>query len=321
MKEPLRRGVVYFSFLLLSMGVAQWVEAQEYPTKPVTLVVPFGPGGESDLIGRALSSVAVEYLGQPILIQLKPGGLGIIGTELVAKSAPDGYTLLSAGDGWSTSLPAIEGRSKGPDDMEAVCRITYNASVMCTHPNAPFKTFKEMMAWIRANPGKLLAGLGGPYSPSQMIWVKLMKQTGVSVRMVSFDGAGQSLLAGLGGNVDIVAGTPQMMLPHIKSKKLVPLVFFDKQRSPDFPEVPTLAEEGLNIVVMQWRGITAPKGTPRPIITKLGTSFKKMTEDESIKALMQKTGLSVNYLGPEEFSKFWRADYESCKELKSLFGK
>ncbi len=321
MKKRLRRSVVCGCFLLLAIGIPHLVGAQEYPTKPVTLVVPFGPGGESDLIGRALSSVAVEYLGQPILIQLKPGGLGIIGTELVAKASPDGYTLLSAGDGWSTSLPAIEGRSKGPDDMEAVCRITYNASVMCTHPNAPFKTFKEMMTWIRANPGKLLAGLGGPYSPSQMIWVKLMKQTGISVRMVSFDGAGQSLLAGLGGNVDIVAGTPQMMLPHIRAKKLIPLVFFDKERSSDFPDVPTLTEEGFNMVLMQWRGITAPKGTPRPVINKLGGVLRKMTEDASIKALMQRTGLNINYLGPDEFAKFWRADYESCKELRSLFGK
>ena len=322
MKDQLRRkGLTYVVLFFLSLGIPQIMEAQEYPTKPIALVVPFGPGGESDLIGRALSSVAVDYLGQPILIQLKPGGLGIIGTELVAKAPPDGYTLLSAGDGWSTSLPAIEGRSKGPDDMEAVCRITYNASVMCTHPNSPFKTFKEMMAWIKTNPGKLLAGLGGPYSPSQMIWVRLMKQTGISVRMVSFDGAGQSLLAGLGGNVDIVAGTPQMMLPHIRAKKLIPLVFFDKARSPDFPDVPTLTEEGLNIVVMQWRGITAPKGTPRPIINKLGVAFRKITEDASIKALMQRTGLSINYLGPDEFAKFWRTDYESCKELRSLFGK
>lgn len=307
-------------FLLFALD-APIAPAQEYPSKAVTLIVPFGPGGESDLIGRAISSVALEYLGQPLLIQLKPGGLGIIGTELVAKAPPDGYTLLSAGDGWNTSLPAIENRSKGPDDMEAVCRLTYNASVMCTHPNSPFKTFKEMMAWIKANPGKGLAGLGGPYSPGQMIWVKLMKKTGISIRMVSFDGAGQSLLALLGGNTDVGAATPQMMLPHIRSKKLIPLVYFDKERSRDFPEVPTLMEEGLDMTVMQWRGITAPKGTPRAIINKLGVAFKKSTEDPSLKTLMEKTGLSLNYLGPDDFAKFWRADYESCKELKSLFKK
>jgi tripartite-type tricarboxylate transporter receptor subunit TctC len=117
------------------------------------------------------------------------------------------------------------------------------------------------------------------------------------------------------------AATPQMMLPHIKSKKLIPLVYFDKERSQDFPEVPTLMEEGFNMTIIQWRGITAPKGTPQPVIQKLGVAFKKITEDESLKALMQKTGLSLNYLGPDEFAKFWRADYESTKELKSLFKK
>jgi len=322
MNKRLRRsGLISILLLSLTIVSSHDVLAQEFPTKPVTLIVPFGPGGESDLIGRALSSVAVDHLGQPLIIQLKPGGLGIIGTDLVAKSPPDGYTLLSAGDGWNTSLPAIEGRSKGPDDMEAVCRLSYNASVMCTHPNSPFKTFKELMAYIKANPGKVLTGLGGPYSPGQMVWVKLMKSTGISIRMVSFDGAGQSLLALLGGNTDVGAATPQMMLPHIRSKKLIPLVYFDKERSQDFPEVPTLMEEGFNMTIIQWRGITAPKGTPQPVIQKLGVAFKKITEDESLKALMQKTGLSLNYLGPDEFAKFWRADYESTKELKSLFKK
>jgi tripartite-type tricarboxylate transporter receptor subunit TctC len=151
--------------------------------------------------------------------------------------------------------------------------------------------------------------------------VKLMKQTGISVRMVSFDGAGQSLLAALGGNIDVCAATLQMMLPHIRAKKLIPLVYFDKERNPDLPEVPTLMEEGINITQIQWRGITAPKGTPRAVINKLGAGLKKITEDDSLKALMQKTGMSINYLGPDEFAKFWRADYESCKELKSLFKK
>jgi len=314
-------SLILSALLLLTLLTPNRVLSQEYPTKPITLVVPFGPGGESDLLGRAFASVAPDHLGQPLLIQLKPGGLGIIGTEFVAKSPPDGYTLLSAGDGWNTSLPAIEGRSKGPDDMEAVCRITYNSPVLCTHLNTPYKNFKELMAWIRANPGKLLAGLGGPYSPGQMVWVKLMKQTGISVRMLSFDGAGQSVLAALGGNIDVVAGTPQMMLPHIRSKKLIPLAYFDKERNPDFPEVPTLMDEGINITVMQWRGITAPKGTPQGVINKLGVGLKKITEDDSLKALMQKTGMSINFLGPDEFARFWRADYESCKELKSLFKK
>jgi tripartite-type tricarboxylate transporter receptor subunit TctC len=316
-----RRGLVYILLVLVVIVSPQIVLAQEYPTKPVTLWVPFAPGGESDLIGRALASVAADYLGQPILIQLKPGGQGIIGTDLVAKAPPDGYTLLSAGSGWNSALPAIEGRSKGPDEMEAVCRINYSSVLMCARADAPYKTFKELMAYIKANPGKLLVGYGGPYAPMQMFWTQMMKQTGISMRSIVHDGGSQMVLAALGGHVDICGGTPQMLLSHTKAKRLIPLVYLDKVRSPDYPDLPSIVEEGINVTCLQWRGITAPKGTPRPVIDKLGVAFKKMTEDESFKILVQKTGLTIQYMGPDEFAKFWHADYEFHKGLKDFIRK
>lgn len=319
-KQCRKWNFVYVLLVLFSIVNPQIVSAQEYPSKPITLVVPFGPGGDSDLTARAFSSVAVDYLGQPILIQLKPGGRGIIGTDFVAKAPPDGYTLLAAGNGWSSALPAIEGRSKGPDDMAAVCRINYNSVLQCVHPDAPFKTFKEVMAWVKANPGKLLVGVGGPYTGNETFWRYQMKQTGVSVRIVSFDGGGQMVLAGLGGHVHISGGTPQMMSSHVKAGKLIPILFMDKERSPDFPDVPTAMEEGAHITCLQWRGITAPKGTPGAVIHKLGTAFKRMAEDKSLKAMMEKTGQGIQFLGPDEFAKFWRADYEFYKGLKSAFG-
>jgi hypothetical protein len=124
------------------------IAAEEFPTKPVTLVIPVGAGGSHDLTARAVTSVASNYLGQPIIIQLKPGGGGAIGSEIVAKSAPDGYTLLFGGMGWSTTYPAVEGRSKGPDDLMAVCRINYSPTIIVSRPDLPFKTFKEMLAYL-----------------------------------------------------------------------------------------------------------------------------------------------------------------------------
>jgi tripartite-type tricarboxylate transporter receptor subunit TctC len=148
-----------------------------------------------------------------------------------------------------------------------------------------------------------------------------MKQTGVSVRIISFDGGAQMVLAGLGGHCDVFGGTPNMLYPYIKSGKVKPFAYFDKQRSPDYPDVPTAIELGFNMSALQWRGMAAPKGTPRAVLNKLGAAFKKMTEDESVKAMMQKTGQGIQFLGPDEFDKFWRADYEFYKELKPLFGK
>lgn len=322
MGERLRKKAVFSILgLLLAVLSPQGVPAQEYPVRPITFLVPFGPGGDSDLSGRVIGSVAVDYLGQPMLIQLKPGGQGIIGTDLAAKAPPDGYTLLAAGSGWNSALPAIEGRSKGPDEMEAVCRINYNSTLLCVRPDSQFKTFKQLMEYVKANPGKLLSGVGGPYTPHETFWRYLMKQTGVSVRILSFDGGAQMVLAALGGHIDVTGGTPQMLLPHIKGGKLIPLLYLDKARSPEYPDVPNAIEEGVHITCLQWRGIIAPKGTPRPIIDKLGAAFKKMTEDPSVKAMMQKTGQGIQFMGPEEFAKFWRADYEVYKELKSLFKK
>jgi tripartite-type tricarboxylate transporter receptor subunit TctC len=322
MQETRRRKTLLSVVVLLSALLCpQVAPAQEYPTKPITFVVPFGPGGDSDLSGRVLGSVAVDYLGQPMLIQLKPGGQGIIGTEQAAKAPPDGYTLLAAGSGWNSALPAIEGRSKGPDDMEAVCRINYNSTLLCVRPDSPFKTFKQLLEYVKANPGKLLTGVGGPYTPHETFWRYLMKQMGISVRILSFDGGAQMVLAALGGHIDVTGGTPQMLASHIKAGKLVPLIYLDKARSQEHPNVPTATEEGINFTCLQWRGIIAPKATPRPVIDKLGSAFKKMTEDASVKAMMEKTGQGIQYLGPDEFAKFWRADYELYKELKGLFKK
>ncbi len=318
-KELPKRNGRFLLLALVLLLTPVVVFAQEYPTKPITLVVPFGPGGDSDLTARAFSSVAAEYLGQPIIIQLKPGGRGIIGTDSTAKAPPDGYTLLAAGNGWNSALPAIEGRSKGPDQLEAVCRINYNTALQCVHPDAPFKTFKEVMAWTKANPGKLLVGVGGPYTGNETFWRYQMKHAGVSVRIVSFDGGGQMVLAGLGGHVHISGGTPQMMSSHVKAGKLRPILYMDKERSPDCPDVPTTIEEGVNVTCLQWRGIATPKGTPRPIIQKLGNAFKKMSEDKSLRAMMEKTGQGIQFMGPEEFAAFWRADYEFYKGIKGLF--
>lgn len=112
-----------------------------------------------------------------------------------------------------------------------------------------------------------------------------------------------------------------MLAPHIKAGKLRPLLYLDKERFHEYPDVPTAMEEGFNITCLQWRGIVAPKGTPRPVIDKLGVAFKKMTDDASVKAMMEKTGQGIQFMGPDEFAKFWRADYEVYKDLKSLFKK
>jgi tripartite-type tricarboxylate transporter receptor subunit TctC len=320
-----RGSFVSVSLLLVSVFSFQIVLAQEYPTKPVTLIIPSGPASASDILMRAITSVAMDYLGQPIINKLMPGGGGAIGCDYVSKAPADGYTLLAGSSSWSTGLPAIEGRSKGPDDFVAVCRINYSPTIIAARPDAPFKTFRQMMEWVKANPGKLIVGNAGPWTPPDVIWKHLMKETGTSFKIVSFQGGGESWMALLGGHIDAGTAIPSMAMPYKDTGKVLFLLLLDEKRHPDFPHVPTSIEEGIdkgmNTLGCAWRGILVPKGTPRPIIDKLAVAFKKMTEDKSVQSIIQKFGEKIYYLDPDEFPKVWRAEFEAYKALGKIYKK
>ena len=313
--------LAYFILLTLTLLVPTFVQAQEFPTKPVTLVIPFGAGGSHDLTARAVTSVAADYLGQPMLVSLKPGGGGAIASDFVSKAAPDGYTLLFGGSGPSTTLPAIEGRSKGPDDFLAVCRVNYSPALIVARADAPYKTFKEMLSWAKSNPGKLIFGNTGPWGAGDLSWKMIVKETGIEAKNVPYDGGGPALMAVLGGHVDVSGLFTAQTLPHIQSGKLKALAVTDTMRDPALKEIPTCREEGVNVVYLMWRGALAPKGTPRPIIEKLAGAFKKMTDDKSVVPMIKRFGDEINFLGPDEFAKVWREEYEIQKELAKIFKK
>jgi tripartite-type tricarboxylate transporter receptor subunit TctC len=324
-KQILKMGLVFIAVLLVSLPGSQVVLAKDYPTKPIVLVVPSGPGSATDILMRAVTSVAVDYLGQPIIVKLIPGGGGAIGCDSAAKAPPDGYTLLAGSSAWSTGLPAIEGRSKGPDDLLPVCRINYSPTILIARPDAPFKTFKQMMEWIKANPGKLTAANPGPWTPPDVVWKYLMKATGTSFKSVPFQGGGEALTALLGGHVDAATAIPSMAMPYKTTGKFTFLLFLDEKRHADFPDMPTSIEEGLDrgIITMgsAWRGILVPKGTPAPIVESLAAAFKKMTEDKSVQSILQQYGEKIYFLGPDEFRKVWLAEYEGYRELGKLYKK
>jgi len=324
-RHVIRTSLVFAFVLLISFLSAPFVLAAEYPGKPITLLVPSGPGSATDILMRAVTSVAPDYLGQPIIVRLVPGGGGAIGSDQAAKAPADGYTLLAGSSAWSTGLPAIEGRSKGIDDFVPVCRINYSPTILIARPNAPFKTFKEMMEWIKANPGKLTAANPGPWTPPDVVWKYLMKVTGTSFKSVPFQGGGDALVALLGGHVDAATAIPSMAMPYKGTGKFTFLLFLDEKRHPDFPDMPTSIEEGLDrgMITMgsAWRGILVPKGTPVPIVESLAAAFKKMTEDKSVQSILQQAGEKIYFLGPEEFRKVWQSEYDGYRELGKLYKK
>ena len=307
--------------LLLPFGHSRSVLGAEFPSKPITLIVPSGAGGGHDLTFRAVTSVSMDYLGQPMVVRLMPGGGGAIGSDFVAKAKPDGYTLLAGGRGWSSALPAVDGRSKGPDDLATVCRVNYNTIMLVARGDGPYKNFKELMAWVKANPGKLIVGTGSRWIQADHFWKKLMLERGIKVKLVPYQGGGQQFRAVLGGHSDVGGAIPAMYDSFKGTGKLTPLIWLDKKRHPHYPNVPTSYEEGGDFMSGMWRGILAPKGTPRPIIEKLGAACRKMTKSKTVVRMIKRFGDGIQFLGPDEFAKVWRAEYEELKTFGRAFKK
>ncbi|MEI7672793.1 MAG: tripartite tricarboxylate transporter substrate binding protein [Deltaproteobacteria bacterium] len=298
---------------------AQVVRAEEFPAKPINLLLPYGAGASTDITARAFAGAATEAIGQPLVIQAKPGAGGAIASDLVVQAAPDGYTLLMGSTGPNTTLPAIEGRSKGPNDLMAVCRIQYNAHLVLVPANAPYKTMKELIQYAKANPGKIRFGSVGLWGASDLVWKQVQLKTGISTKIMPYDDGNQSMVALLGGHVDVMSSYPTNTASQIKAGKMIPLAISDSKRDPDFPNVPTLKETGIDVDVVVWKGIMAPPKTPRPIIDKLALGFKKMLENKNSLDTIHKLGDNFHYLGPDEMTKVWREEYDLQKELGKSF--
>ena len=298
------------------------LQAQDYPNKPINLVIPFGAGGASDVTARAFVHLSPEILGQPMIVQLKPGGGGAIGTEFVAQSKPDGYNVLMGHTNCNCILPAIEGRSRGPEDMDAVCRINIQNTVYYVRSDSPFKSIKDVIAYAKANPGKLSFGNSGTWSVTDLEWRWLEIKAGMQTRNVPHDGGGQQLLALLGGHIQVAMLATTFSLPHFKAGKIRPLAIQGPKRHPDFPGVPSMKEEGFDTGLDGlWKAVMVPKGTPKPVIDKLAGFFKQISENKQVIESLKKMGDEFHYLGPDDFAKYWRKDYQVYKDMAKMFKK
>jgi len=314
MRRPVRSALVVATLL----GVlAPWAtaRAQEFPTKPIELVLPYGPGGSHDLTARALVSVAQPYLGQPLVVALKPGGGGAIGSQYVLKAKPDGYTLLFGGTGPNSIFALVQKAPIGPDRFTAVARINYSPAVFAVRADAPWKSFREVIQYTRQNPGKLNFANTGTWGAADFPMRMVARATGIEYNNIPYDGGGPALLAVLGGHAEASFQFSAQLLPHIGAGKMRALAVSDAKRIPQLPDVPTLREEGVDVVFTQWRGVAAPKGTPAAVVERLEAALRQMTQDRSFQALIQQLGDEVHFLGAREFEAAWRQEYETFAKV------
>ena len=292
--------------------------AQGYPNKPVKLLVPFAPGGTTDIIARVIADPLSRALGQSVVVENRGGGGGVIGAQETARAAPDGYNLGVATVSTTATNPAIN--SKIPynpiTDFTPIINIAATPNIIAVHPSFPAKDYKSFLAEIQKNPGKYSYASSGTGGIGHLLMELYKSLTGTFVTHIPYRGAGPALNDVVAGQVPIMFDNLPSALPFIKSGKLIPIVVSAPARLKDLPDTPTFKEVGLEPVNrLAYYGFLAPKGTPKEIVDKLNAATKKAVEDPAVKKRIEDTGSILVANTPDEFAKQIKDEFAVYKEV------
>jgi len=298
--------------VVVALLTGPWpASAQEFPTKPIELVIPYGPGGSHDLTARAIASVAQQYLGQPLLVVLKPGGGGAVGSQYVIRAKPDGYTIMLGGTGPNTIFALVQKAPIGPDQFTPIARINYSPPVFAVRNEAPWKTMREALDYMKKNPGKFNFANSGTWGAADFPMRMMAKAAGVEYNNIPFDGGGPATLAVLGGHADATFSFTAQLMPQVTAGKLRPLAVTGPSRIRELPQTPTLKEEGVDVVFTMWRAVVGPKGLPPATVTKLEAAFRKIAEDKQFLEQIRQLGDDVQFQTGKEFEATWRQEWDA----------
>ncbi len=286
--------------------------AQNYPTKPVRIVVPFPAGGGVDLTARTVSQKLTDYLGQQVVIDNRAGAAGTIGAEHVAKSAPDGYTLLVAGPG-SVAVAPLLFPKLGYNPLKDLAPITMLVTmpyIIVAHPSVPAKNAAELIALAKANPGKLNMASGGAGTGQHLAGEFFNVLAGIKMIHIPYKGTAPAIADIMGGHADLTFSDPSV-LPQLQAGRLKVLGVSGTKRYPPLPNVPTVNESGLpGFDALNWYPLMAPAGTPRDLVMKLNTEALKALNSPDVRDKLMAQGLIPAPMSPEQLGQFIREDYE-----------
>ena len=296
--------------------------ADSYPSRTVKIIVPFAAGGPADVYARVLAQKLEASLHQPFVVEDKPGGGSIVGTQVVQQAEPDGYTLLMMSNTHTVNETLIP---KKPfqlmRDFVPVSPVNYSDLVMVVHPSVPAKTLKEFIALAKAKPGVLNYASSGPGTPYHMAGELFKAMAGVNIVHVPYKGSSGARTDILGGQVQMMFDAITTMAPNVEAGKVRALGTSGKVRSKVLPNVPTISEGGVpGYEAVIWLGIMAPKGTPKAIVDKLNAEIRKAVDSPDIKASWEKQGAVGMSMSPEEFDKFLRGDIEKWAKIVKISG-
>jgi tripartite-type tricarboxylate transporter receptor subunit TctC len=298
-----------FSALLVGAGTA-WAQPAGYPSKPIRFILPFPPGGPTDLLGRAIGQKLATQMGQPVIADNRPGAGGNLGAELASRAAPDGYTIVLCAPSLAISPALYAKMTYDPvKDLAPISLVAVIPNVLLVHPSVPAKTLKEFVALARAKPGKLNFGSGGIGTSNHLGSEMLKGLAKIDMVHVPFKGSNEAMVGMMGGHVDsVVIGVPAA-LPQINAGKVRALAVLSPQRLPQLPNLPTGAEAGVpGFEVQTWYGILAPAATPRDIILRLNSELVKALAAPDLRERLQAVGFEPVTTTPEQFAEYIRLE-------------
>jgi tripartite-type tricarboxylate transporter receptor subunit TctC len=316
-----RLHAILFCLALALPGLAR----AEWPERPITLIVPFPPGGVADAVARPVAEALGRELKQPVLVENRGGAGGALGIGLASRAAPDGYTLLLALSSISV-LPQADllfGRKPAYtlEQFKPVARFTADPTVFVVRADAPWQTFEEFVADAKRNPGRYNYGSSGNYGTMHVPMEMLKGAADFRMTHIPFTGAGPAVTALLGGQVDALASGPASIVQHIRAGKLKALAHWGETRLAALPETPTLRERGVPVSYAQWSGLFVPAAAPAAVQERLRRAIRTLAADAAFQQSIARTGSPLDYLDADDFARYWAGDVTTMTEVVQRIGK
>ena len=297
----------FTTFLSLITLFVSTGQAAEYPHRTIKMIIPFAPGGGSDVLGRVLAEKMSGELGVSVIVENKPGASSIIGTEAVAKAAPDGYTILLTNSA-ITSNPTFFKLPFDTQNLVAITKVANAPQLLVANPGAPFKNLKELLAYAKANPGKVTIGTAGAGQISHLAAELLEKSSGTEMTMVHYKGSGGALADLIGGQINMSFGTAPGLMQHIRNGKVIPIAVSSAQRMSALPNTPSISEVLPGYDINNWFGIFAPPQTPKPIVDRLYQSITKALASPELSKKFGDEGFDIVATPPDRFEKSFKQE-------------
>jgi len=293
MEETMKTCGLITASLLLSLAAGGGYAQQSYPTKPIRLIVPFLGGGQTDVVARTISQKLSESFGQQVVVDNRPGAAGSIGVDIALKSPADGYTVIQVSTSYAANVALYKLTYDAVDDVVPIIMIGDIANMVTVNPSGPFNSVKELIAYAKANPGKINFASGGTGSGNHLATEEFAQMTGIKMTHVPYKGSTAGITDLMSGQIQLIFSGITGMIPHHKAKRVLGIAVTSTKRNQAVPDLPTVGETVPGYESVSWSAILAPKGTPKHIVARWNTELNRILQMPDVKARMDSIGLDV----------------------------